>query len=71
MEINQILNVVAPAGVFGFCFVWLFMKFTNESKAREDKLMASLDKFANCFESLKSDVADIKQDVEQLKEGNH
>ena len=53
MDINQIINVVAPAGVFGVLFVVLFFKYTMESKERENKLMAALDKFAACFESLR------------------
>lgn len=67
MDINQILNVVAPAGIFGVLFVWLFFKYMNESKERENKLMQALDKFAECFNSLSADVAEIKADVEEMK----
>lgn len=67
MDVNVITQLVVNYGVFGSLFVSLFIWTMKESKKREDKLLAALNKYADAFTVLSDDVEDIKQDLKTLK----
>ena len=67
MDLSGLLEFVKQFGLPMGMFLALFIYTMKESKARESKLMETLNKFASCFEGLKQDIAEIKSDVEDLK----
>lgn len=68
--IDQLTQIGIKEGIFALLFIWLLIDTKKESKAREDKLYNFLDgmkeefsKLVHNYESLSSDVEDIKNDI--------
>ncbi|WP_257130961.1 BhlA/UviB family holin-like peptide [Bacillus pseudomycoides] len=68
--IEQLTQVGLKEGIFALLFIWLLVDTKRESKTREEKLYNFLDgmkeefaKLVHNYESLSSDVEDIKNDI--------
>ncbi|MBE7117271.1 bacteriocin [Bacillus paranthracis] len=68
--LEQLAQVGLKEGIFALLFIWLLVDTKKESKEREDKLYNFLDgmkdefsKLVHNYESLSSDVEDIKNDI--------
>ncbi|MEC3417064.1 BhlA/UviB family holin-like peptide [Bacillus thuringiensis] len=68
--LEQLAQVGLKEGIFALLFIWLLVDTKRESKEREDKLYNFLDgmkeefsKLVHNYESLSSDVEDIKNDI--------
>lgn len=74
--IDQLTQIGVKEGIFALLFIWLLVDTKKESKAREDKLYNFLDgmkeefsKLVHNYESLSSDVEDIKNDIKFKQKG--
>ncbi|MPN55693.1 hypothetical protein SDC9_203377 [bioreactor metagenome] len=53
MDFNaELINQVLGQGIFAVLFVWLLMGERKNSQAREDKLMAQLEKSNDVYENV-------------------
>lgn len=53
MDLNaELINQVLGQGIFAVLFVWLLMGERKNSQAREDKLMAQLEKSNDVYENV-------------------
>lgn len=73
--LEQLAQIGIKEGIFALLFVWLLVDTKQESKAREEKLYNFLDgmkeefaKLVHNYESLSSDVEDIKNDIKFKKD---
>lgn len=60
---NEIMTYLISNISFGALFVWLLWDTRKDSKQREEKYQATIDKLADKI----SIVQDIKEDVEEIK----
>ena len=74
MDFNTILQAAGTQGIWAVLFVALFVWTIKRYESREASYQAvikdtttALTKYAASYESLCSDVSEIKADVEQLK----
>lgn len=71
MVVTDILNLVVQYGVFGALFIWMLTKQMRESRDREKAMQSTLDKFADIvvvkLEKVDNEVADIKEDIQEIK----
>lgn len=65
--LESILQFAQQYGIWAAMYIILFVWTMRESKHREEKLMTTLDKYADSFGRLSQDVSEIKQDVDELK----
>lgn len=67
---NELFKVIMNNGAWAVLFVWLLIDTRKESKAREEKLQAIIDKNQEVISELaeKFDILDdIKEDVTDIK----
>ncbi|MDF9638783.1 BhlA/UviB family holin-like peptide [Bacillus cereus] len=74
--LEQLAQIGIKEGIFALLFVWLLVDTKQESKTREEKLYSFLDgmkdefaKLVHNYESLSSDVEDIKNDIKFKQKG--
>lgn len=60
---NELFKYLCTQGIFCALFVWLLWDTRKDSKQREEKYQATIDKLADKFNV----VEDIKTDVEEIK----
>lgn len=58
----------AQYGIFAGLFVVLLVWTIKSGEKRESELRKTLDKFADVVGSMGKDIAEVKQDVEDIKE---
>ena len=71
MNLTNLMDFVQNFGLWAALFIYTFFTMTKENKAREEKLIATLNNFASQtgekLDKVVVDVAEIKSDVEELK----
>jgi len=69
MDLTQIpIDQVVSNGFFACLFVWLLIDTRNESKIREEKLTAQIEKQNIAQEKIVQSLERLEQQISQLKE---
>ena len=63
----EIVQLAASQGFFAALFVALLFYVLRYNQAREERLVACLEKLTAQYEGISHDVGEIKNDIEELK----
>jgi hypothetical protein len=63
----EIVKMAASQGFFAVLFVALLFYVLRYNQAREERLLACLEKLTAQYEGISHDVGEIKSDIEELK----
>ena len=63
----EIVQLAASQGFFAALFVALLFYVLRYNQAREERLLACLEKLTAQYEGISHDVGEIKNDIEELK----
>ena len=69
MDLTAIpLDQLAQQGIFALLFVWLLFDTRKESKVREDKLVAQIDKQNEAQDKIVQSLERLETQIQNLKE---